>query len=347
LQLVYINARFLTQQITGVQQFAHEVCRNLQQHNNVTYTLLVPPKTLIPDYLSHLNALEIGNTSGYLWEQVELPLFLYQKKSPLLVNFCNTAPAFYNNQWVTIHDLAFMHHPEWFSKSFSIIYRLLVPRLLTKSKRIFTVSNTIAQQIKKLFNKNAEVLKNGIPEALIHFLQHKPASQREKIILTVASRNPRKNVKTLIDAFTKANLYNYQLVIVGAFNAVFAPDGLTSANNIIFTGYLPDDELYKWYCKASLFISLSHDEGFGIPVLEAVACGCTVLLSDIETYRECFESVGLFTNQCNSDIVAKDLEQALNHSLDKVKVSQLIKQYNYADTAKKFHHLIYQAVKKL
>ncbi|MES2558578.1 MAG: glycosyltransferase family 1 protein [Bacteroidota bacterium] len=345
---VYINARFLTQQITGVQQFAFEICRYLQC-GEIEFVLLTPKGCVVPPSLSHLSHKEVGNNRGYVWEQIELPSFLKKQGIPLLLNFCNTAPIWYINQWVTIHDLAFMHHPEWFSKSFFRVYRFLIPRIAKRSKRVFTVSETIRKQLVTLLHvpdTKIELLHNGIHHELLLEPRGDSAS-RKKNILTVSSINPRKNLHTLIQAFSLVGLDGYTLMVVGAKNEVFGKQSFATLPNVTFTGYVSNKELAGLYREASLFVSLSYDEGFGIPVLEALYCGCPVLLSDIDVYRECFGDVAEFTSPFDVQQAAAAIRKAIQHPPVAMGIEGLLRQYNYADSAKKLMKLLRETPEKM
>lgn len=340
---VYINARFLTQQITGVQQFAHEICRNLY-NAEVEYILLAPKSTHCPAYLKHLHFKTVGVGKGYFWEQVELPTFLKQNGNPLLLNFCNTAPLLYSNQVVTIHDLAFMHHPEWFSKSFARVYRFLIPRIAKRSRKVFTVSQTIAKQIHQTIGVHANVLYNGIA----HHLEAQQAINVEThkhIILTVSSINPRKNLNGLIAAFDQSGLTNYELVVVGAKQSVFKQEQQAHHQRVVYAGYLTNEELVQLYQQAALFVSLSFDEGFGIPVWEALYIGCPVLLSDIPVYKECFAEEALFCSPSNASQASQALARAVAQPRKTSLPQWMLDTYNYAHSAKKLMQWVDDAVK--
>lgn len=352
-QTVFINARFLTQQITGVQQFAFEICRYLN-NQEVEFVLLAPANTVCPKALSHLSFQCIGKSKGYVWEQIELPAYLKKRGSPLLINFCNMAPLFYRNQWVTIHDLAYMHHPEWFSTSFAKVYRYIIPRIALRSKKILTVSETIKNQLIEQFELVTEkvaVIYNGVPFELVSRpLEKKPI--RQKMVLTVSSINPRKNLRYLIAAFSEANLNDYNLVIVGAANSVFGKDPLIVPSNVQFVGYVSNEQLQLLYQQAALFISLSLDEGFGIPVLEAIVHDCPVLLSDIDVYKECFSGVAEFAPindiAATASVIKNQLalmDNNLNRRIPGEIKLALLKKYNYEASANKLLELIRETLK--
>lgn len=329
-----------------MQQFAYEICRNLPA-SSINYVLLVPKGVNRPDDLKHLEFKQIGRGQGYVWEQVELPRFLRQNGSPLLLNFCNTAPLLYRNQWVTIHDLAFMSHPEWFNKNFARVYRFLIPRIAKRSHKVLTVSQTVSKELQTVLGiepARIEIIVNGIHQELLTHQQ--PTSiTRKPFILTVSSINPRKNLAYLIRVFEQSELSNHQLIVVGARNAVFGKQKMDIPGNVSFTGYLSNAELIRLYHEAELFVSLSLDEGFGIPVLEALYCNCPVLVSDIEVYRECFGEVAHFTSVSDIGEAASDLRQLVLQKPTAAVNKDLFERYNYTSSAKKLHQLVIESLK--
>lgn len=335
LPVIYINARFLGQTITGVQLYAREICRHLSQRESCRFVLIAPTGTLLPPEMSHLDFVTIGKTKGYSWEQIELPGYLKKRGSPLLINLCNTAPLLYKNQFVTIHDLAFLHHPEWFSKSFAAVYKFLIPRIAKRARKVITVSQTIKRQlINQMHIKQQDicVIGNGLQNDV---LQSNAEGVKEKILFTVGSINPRKNLRTLIQAFELANPADYKLVICGAGNHVFGKEKMkVSTPNIIFAGYMDNATMITHYKKAEVFISLSLDEGFGIPVLEAAYFNCKLLLSDIEVYQELYGEMATFINPTDVMAVSNAISQLVqNHSTNNTANAPLLAAHTYKNSA--------------
>uniref|UniRef100_UPI0040497599 glycosyltransferase n=1 Tax=Flavobacterium sp. TaxID=239 RepID=UPI0040497599 len=153
-QLIIINCRFLSQTISGVQRFAIEMCLELKKKNlNIIF---VSPRNIIHhDLAEQLDVKSIGKLKGHFWEQVTLRDYV-TKNDGLLLSFCNTGPLFLKNQIITIHDLCFMTHPHWFSKSFTIVYNFLIPKIVKKSKHIITVSETSKNEISEKLKINPE-----------------------------------------------------------------------------------------------------------------------------------------------------------------------------------------------
>src|SRR5690348_16546907 len=111
---VYINGRFLDQRVTGVQRVALNLVLSLDAElNNLdldfNIVLLLPANTSTAIHLKNISKKYVGKFSGHLWEQVELPLFV---RGNLLINLCNTAPAFKRNQYVFIYDAAVFRFPK-------------------------------------------------------------------------------------------------------------------------------------------------------------------------------------------------------------------------------------------
>ncbi|PQJ09461.1 hypothetical protein CJD36_019670 [Flavipsychrobacter stenotrophus] len=338
---LFINARFLTQPISGVQRYAIECSRQIKEL--YPESVFVTPHDIINKEVAvELGAVVVGKRTGHKWEQLDLPLYMWKQKSQPLINLANTAPILYGNNYVVIHDLAFFHHPEWNSKSFSTWYNILIPRIAMNSKHVFTVSNTIKNELiehYKLPPAKISVTYNGLSGI---FLKENGAfgAQKEKIILSVGTFNMRKNQDKLIKGFLESEVSNeYKLVLIGDKNKVFADVGLNEQNlkssSIKVFSNVSDTDLVEFYRKAEVIVSLSEYEGFGIPVLEGLKFGCKVLCSDIPVYRELFGEHAVFCNQKDIKEIALKLNEVVGKPrvFDEDTVSKLLEKYNYMRAA--------------
>jgi len=150
-RMICINCRFLSQQITGVQRYAIEICLLLKEFD--TQIVFLSPANIVHKNIAEkLGVKIIGKRSGYYWEQVELPRWLKKHDNPLLLNLCNMAPLSYNNSSITIHDIAVLKHKEWFSKKFYFFYSIVMPLLVKKAKKLFTVSEFSKAEIVSYFS---------------------------------------------------------------------------------------------------------------------------------------------------------------------------------------------------
>ncbi|ERT66125.1 glycosyltransferase, group 1 family protein [Cetobacterium somerae ATCC BAA-474] len=298
-----INGRFLTQGITGVQRFAHEIIREL---DNVVkpreYKILVP-KNIVYKELKYKNIeIEIcGNLEGHLWEQLELPLYVKKNKGQLL-NLCNTAPII-NPGVIAIHDIQTKVHPEFFSKKFALWYNILNYFNIKNSKKIITVSEFSKNEIIKYYGVSKDkiqVIYNGW-QHMDRIKQSEDILNKFNIktgeyILGVSSLNPNKNFKYILEL---AKLHpEYKFVIVGKKNStIFKEIIVEELKNLIWTDYVNDEELKSLYASAKAFIFPSFYEGFGIPPLEAIACGCkNIFVSDTSCLSEVFEDSVSYIN---------------------------------------------------
>ena len=310
---IYINGRFLTQKLTGVQRFAYEIADRLRSTFEVE--ILMPNAPILDNYkIERWNITKLGKLTGQLWEQVELPKALGQIGNPLLLNLCNSAPYFYSNNVVTIHDLAFLEN-KWHSFSFRLWYKILIPKIVNKAKCIFTVSEFSKSLLLSVYGLSSEkvtVVFNGIDH-----LKGSAASAKEKIFLSVGSMDPRKNIHATIQAFlsSKAAAKGYRLVIVGGLSSSFNFDeSLLKANkeNVQFRGYVTDQELIDLYEVADFFLFPSLYEGFGIPVLEAMNFGCCVITSQITSLPEVCGDAAYYVDPYQVSSISKAIDTVLD-----------------------------------
>lgn len=318
--MIVINARFLTQKITGVQRYAIEICKRFPESIKEKRIILVAPKgeLINKEKLNFLKIHQFGNFKGHLWEQIDLVNFLKNNNNPILINFGGIGPVYYKNKITYIHDLSFKYYPKNFSYLFQKAYNIFVPMSARNALRVITVSNYVKKDIESHFNiKNIEVIYCAKGN---HFKNL--SLDREKIILAVSSLDPRKNFNRIINAYQQLDS-EYKLYFVGAKAKSFSKINITKESineNIIFTGYLSDDDLNEFYNRASIFVYASLFEGFGIPPLEAQACGCPCIVSNKTSLPEVYldsveycepESIESIKNKLEFLIKNKDKREEL------------------------------------
>ena len=349
--MVYINARFLTQPITGVQRYSIEISKQLK-------TLLpncrfVAPHNIIHSELARELQVEVvGTRTGHLWEQLDLPRFLKKQGTPLLVNLANTAPLFYNNKFVTLHDVAFVRYPESFSRAFRLAYQMMTPRTLRSALQIITVSEFSKSEICSLYNipeDKVTVIYNAVSDVFTRGVQDPQATApKAPYIMAVSSINKQKNFQGFIEAFSELKQTSHQLYIVGSLNKNFSNPGLlekiTADPRIKLLGRVSDPELAELYRHATAFVYPSFYEGFGIPPLEAQACGCPVIVSNVASLPEVCADSALY---CSPFAVA-DIAAQINTLIDKPQLAapliekgyHNISRFSWASSAAKLSHLI-------
>lgn len=315
--MIYINARFLSQRITGVQRFAIELSiRLIQSKLNVVF--VAPYNVINHDLARELGVVIIGKNTGHIWEQFDLPIYLRSKNKPLLVSFCNTAPLFYSNSIVTIHDLAFLENPKWFSKGFYLAYKILIPIIARKSKSIITVSNFSKNEIVRKLKINPDKINLVYNAVSSQFICEESQEVKQGYVLFVGSLDPRKNMLQLLKAFELLPSGLVLKVVGGASDSFssFIKQQRIPSDNIVFTGYVSDLELRELYRRASCFVYPSLYEGFGIPPLEAQAAGVPILVSDIPVFYEIFKNSALYCNPQSAESIANGIQRIIGMEKD-------------------------------
>lgn len=350
--MIYVNARFLTQDLTGVQRFAQEISLALSEVRD-DIVFLSPKNIIHADVASKLNVKTIGNKSGHLWEQLELPSFLRKQGNPLLINLCNTAPVFYSNKFVTHHDVIYKRYPQSYSAKFRFVYNNFVPLMLRSSKALLTVSEFSKKELHAAFGyplNNIHVINNAVTSQF----QSAPrkANDDKPYLLAVSSPNYHKNFHGLVTAFSKMeNNQEVVLKIIGSANKNFAgvnfsPDAM-QADNIQFVGRVSDEVLIELYSNATAFVFPSLYEGFGIPPLEAQACGCAVVSSNRASLPEVLADSVLYFDPENIAEMTQTLDRivqddALRQSLIE-KGSENVKRFDWMRSAEDLNKIIMRA----
>jgi len=332
---LFVNARFLAAPLTGVQRYSIEISRQIKKFHPAT-RFLSPYNIRHHAIAEELGAEQTGQTKGHLWEQVTLPSFLKKNGNPSLFNPANTAPLAYENNFITIHDLAFFHFPHWNSLAFRMWYNYLIPKIAKRAKHIFTVSETMREELAANLSlplSSISVSYNGIPEV---FKKFKIPLQKEPLVLAVGSINQRKGYSQLVAAFLESRISaTHQLVIVGNRDKIFASvPGLSQRQkSIIVCEGITDEELVDLYQRADILVSLSEYEGFGIPVLEGLFFGCKVLCSDIPTYRELFGDYAYFCNSQNIKEIITGLESISDYPSNHSAPESLMNRFDFTHSA--------------
>jgi glycosyltransferase involved in cell wall biosynthesis len=239
-------------ELGGVERWARELCARLP------YRTLAPPPAL-------------SHRAGHAWEQLALPL--QSARADVLLCPANLAPVVARNVVVILHDAAALRHPGWYSGLYAAWQRRLLPLIARRARTVITVSAFSQNELKELLNVDAEVVHGGVEERFTPDAE--PTARERPYVLCVASHTARKNLKALVPAAHALRREGIDLLIAGGrrpqFTAEAGLDGLT------LLGHVPDDALPGLYAGAEAFVLPSLYEGFGLPVLEAMASGTPVV----------------------------------------------------------------------
>lgn len=344
---IVVNARFLTQNITGVQRYAIELCRQLKKIYGDKIMFVCPHNVVNHDVFQEFGAVVIGHHTGHLWEQWDLPIYLKKNGNPLLVNLSNTAPISYSNKVTTIHDITYIRYPETFSKTFLALYRCIIPLVIKTSKHIFTVSDFSKKEISSFYHCNPNkisVVYNAVSEDFQRSVDDQLS--KKKYFMAVSSVKENKNFIYILDAFQKFSNdnKNIELYIIGDLKSksfqTLNIDKYLKNPQIKTLGRVSDEELIKYYSNALAFLFPSLYEGFGIPPLEAQVCGCPAICADASCLPEIFGNSVLYCNPYVVDSLVNAMNKiAYNKDLRIKMVNDGMKnvdRYSWQDSALKF-----------
>jgi glycosyltransferase involved in cell wall biosynthesis len=298
-----INSKFKKQRTTGVQRYASGVSAFLND------AVLSEPNTK-------------NSLLQVLWEQILLPLKAKREKK-LLTNLCNTAPFWYKNQIVTIHDMAVFENPVWFRTAFAKYYQWLFKKLAKNAQYFVTVSEFSKQEMHRHLGipfTKINVIHSAVSDDLIMLNSQKPVSApKGNFLLMVGSHDPRKNFDFVIDATQHWRTENdYELVIAGNPGKAFADKALAPQTKAIWLQGLNDAELKWLYENAKLVIHPSIYEGFSLVPIEAHLLGAKSLISDIPSHREIVGMAAHYFELGNAEHLIQQIDHALSSPFESV-----------------------------
>lgn len=272
---------------------------------------------------------------------------------------------------VTIHDLIEYNVPDKFSKA-RMFYRKQVcdPLMAKKSNHILTVSKSSYKDIisylgvkpsKLTFTLNAtdrNVFKKYSKEKIIPAIKKYNLEYKKYLLFVGTIDFPGKNIKTIIEAFfnlrSKNELNGIKLVIIGknGFNSKVIYDFVNASpfkDEVIFTGYLNDDDLPKYYAGATIMLYLSLFEGFGLPVLEAMSCATPVICSNTSCFPEIVEELDVKVPPTDVNAVEEKILKILSNTIYYEILSQRCYEkslkYSWTESARVYHNVFEQILK--
>jgi glycosyltransferase involved in cell wall biosynthesis len=330
---------------TGIGTYTFQLIKNLVQVDRKNdYRFFWPGdefKDLDPSKDEIFNSIE--RSKDKFWEEVHIPMRVsyegidvyhvpqngigipLEKRCPLIV---------------TVHDLIPYVYPETVGRGYLKIFLSEMPKIMEQADRVITVSEHSKQDIKRIFKLPDERLRviPEAPEDVYQPMDKRLASRfvRENYgierpyILYVGGFSPRKNVKGLINAFYDllGDLpEEYKLVIVGKEvrdfeDTALLAEALGLTDRVIFTGFVPVMDMPYLYNAAELFVYPSFYEGFGLPPLEAMACGTPVITTNVSSMPEICEGAALLVDPLHSLALAEAMYRMLTDEELRARLSQ-------------------------
>ena len=332
---VGLNAHLLsldsTYRSAGVSRYIYHLMRYLPQVDSSIRLVAFTSErgATFPDWEVRLSRLPTHKPIvRMLWEQLCQPFCargLHLLHAPVYVSpLLGPCPTV-----VTIHDLSFIKLPQAFRASNRSYLRLFTRLSVRRAARVIVVSENTRRDAALLLGIPLErivVIPNGVDETFCPIQdQSRIAAFRrrrsipDRIILFVGTIEPRKNVGTLIRAYAQLKekgTVDHKLVIGGSKGWMYEPtfalvEELGLSDEVILPGFLSPEELPLWYNAAELFAYPSLYEGFGLPPLEAMACGTPVITSNVSALPEVVGKAGIMVGPHDVEAWAEAIQQVL------------------------------------
>ena len=341
---IMIDARSVDIRQSGVGNYVTHLIKGLNAVDRKhQYALMITTtqRGHLPDDLKAFEnyAVPFSNENHVLgdpWEFFLLPGSLRNRGVDLFHGPAFMAPPFHRGfrSIATIHDLVAFHHPQTIPTKYAYYMRFLIGLMIRKATCIITDTKVIRQEIIDEFHVSQERV-FAVPIAVSDLFR--PVTDPARIrhikerfgikkhyFLHVGNIEPRKNLTSLFLAFRRIRekiRKDYQLVVVGKkgwlYGDIFETlreSGLT--DDVVFTGYVREEDIPVLYSGAEFFVFPSLYEGFGLPVLEAMRCGTPVLTSHVSSMPEVAGEAALYVDPCSvEDISEKVLKLAYDDTL--------------------------------
>ena len=297
---VAIDARAaLRVEIGGVERVAREMAARLPALFPGRYEVVRPRPGL-------------AHRAGHAWEQLALPVIA--RRARLIYCPANLAPLASRRNVVLIHDVAALAHPEWYGRTYTAWQRLLLPLLARRARLVMTVSEFARGEIAERLGVPTEriaVVPNGVAERFRGPADPGPARAalglERPYVLALATRIARKNLGALAVAERALEAEGIELVTAGSGRG-YMREGERAPGRAL--GYVPDAHLPGLYAGAAAFAMPSVYEGFGLPVLEAMAAGTPVVAADRAALPEVCGGAALLADPDDPEAFADALLRA-------------------------------------
>jgi glycosyltransferase involved in cell wall biosynthesis len=336
--LVVIDADVLGRQRTGDETYVSGLLRNLAGASGLRLTAITRRPDLVPD---GVESIELPARSQVVRMAVHVPRLL-RRLHPTLAHFQHSLPLMCPSaSVVTVHDLSFERDPSLMAPRDRLIFRTVVPRSARRADRVIAVSERTRRDLIELYStdeKKIVVIPNGVDPV---FTPDGPRPNGEPYALFVGALQARKDARTAIEALALIGEAAPRLVVVGhdkggRSDAERAVRENSLEGHVEFRGYVPQGDLAELYRGAACLVFPSLYEGFGLPVLEAMASGTPVVATTAGALPEVAGGAAILVEERNAAALAGGIERAIADR-DRLRAAgfERASRYSWAETARR------------
>lgn len=348
-----IDAHMLGDRSGGNESYYSNILRNMKTDDANEYILFVRKGTDISAYRYQYKIVEFRSTNSIIRNLVEIPKLCRKYKLDVIhmqyfIPFHCCCPII-----CTIHDICFEHYKNIFTQKEYIRQRLLIPYAAKHSTYVVTDSDYSKRDIIEHYGLakskvvvsyaavNSSYCKLTKEKLKENELREQFGISKSPFVLTVGNLQPRKNIRRLIEAFcqfSNQKSFDGELVIVGKkawmYDEIIS-SAVKGSGKIIFTDYVDEQDLIRLYNAALFFIYPSFFEGFGLPPLEALACGTPVAVANATSLPEVVGNAGKYFDPLNVSDIVKTLEQMVydGESCDSNLMKKQVDKFSWSKSA--------------
>jgi len=266
-----------------------------------------------------------------LWEQFVLPFVIRKQRIDVLFNPGFTAPIFCGAPMVTVfHDLQHKRHPEYFRWFDLPFWKFFLWMSVRRSRSLIAVSAATRDDLQRYYGATAQVIHHGVEP---QFLEIANLRQPKDYLLCASTSHPHKNLERLLSVHRQVPGLP-PLVITGVRGFAAAEVEKLAGDSVRITGWLARADLYELFRGARGFIYPSTFEGFGMPVLEAMAAGVPVACSDIPPLREIAGSTVHYFDPASDSDIRNALQLLADGTIPTQAASERAREFTWERTAR-------------
>ncbi len=305
--------------MTGVQRYAYNLGQRIGE---LAFLTPAPAQSVYGEIATQRVCVRPSALKSHLWEQIIVPRNV--RKGDVVWSPTSIGPWSAPNHVVTVHDIASLEHPEWYGNAYARLYRALQPPVVRRARKIISVSEFTKRRLIETLNIPADrivVIYEGLDAA---FKPQDPAEVRaaldrvgigQRYLLALGAVSPRKNFRRLLEAWQTIcmDFPDVELIVVGETGLLFSGNasiGSLPPRTRHLTG-VGDELLVKLFSGAIAFLYPSLYEGFGLPILEAMATGAPVLTSNVTSLPEVAGEAAIFVDPLNTADIASGMRRLI------------------------------------